>query len=127
MYELTIEAEFSAAHRLREYNGACENLHGHNWRVELVVGGQKLGPLGMLMDFRDLKQVLKTVLDRYDHKYINEIEEFTQQNPTTENLAREIHRQCSERMPEGISVRSVSVWESSKAGARYTESDGSTR
>jgi 6-pyruvoyltetrahydropterin/6-carboxytetrahydropterin synthase len=126
MYELVIESEFSAAHRLREYDGACENLHGHNWRVELVVGGEKLGPLGMLMDFRDLKKLLNDVLDRYDHTYINETAEFAEQNPTTENLAREVFRQCSARLPEGVAVRSVTVWESERAGARYTEPDGRT-
>jgi 6-pyruvoyltetrahydropterin/6-carboxytetrahydropterin synthase len=124
MYELLIEAEFSAAHKLREYHGACENLHGHNWRVELVVAGETLGPLGMLMDFRDLKGLLREVLGRYDHVFLNDLQDFQSQNPTTENLARLIFERCAERFPEGVVVRSVAVWESAKAGARYSPPGG---
>ncbi len=120
MYELTIESEFSAAHRLREYDGACENLHGHNWRVELVVAGETLGPLGMLIDFRDLKGLLHEILGRYDHTYLNELPDFKAKNPTTENIARDVFEQCAKRVPQGIRVRRVTVWESAKAGASYS-------
>jgi len=126
MYELIIESEFSAAHRLREYDGACENLHGHNWRVELVVAGEQLGNLGMLMDFRDLKRILNEILDRFDHAYLNDLPEFQAQNPTTENIARLVYHTCAGRLPAGIRVSSVAVWESAKAGARYSESAGRT-
>ncbi len=76
MYELTIEAHFAAAHNLREYQGECENLHGHNWRVEVVVGAGELDRLGMVMDFRDLKGALGGVLRQLDHKYINDVPPF---------------------------------------------------
>lgn len=120
MYELVIESEFSAAHRLREYDGACERLHGHNWRVELSVEGEKLNELGMLMDFRDLKEILNGVLDDFDHRHLNELPVFEKQNPTTENLARIVSEGCGQRMPAGIRVRSVAVWESARCAARYT-------
>jgi len=124
MYELIVESEFSAAHRLREYAGACENLHGHNWRVEVVIGGEELGPLGMLMDFRDVKRTLHDVLDRLDHAYLNDLPEFETQNPTTENIARIVYRACAEKVPPRVRVRSVAIWESSGAGARYSEPMG---
>ena len=120
MYELTVEFEFSAAHRLREYHGACEKLHGHNWRVELVVCGEKLDKLGMLMDFRQLKEALKNVLERFDHVFLNELPDFAEQNPTTENLARIIFEECGRFMPQNVRVRQASVWESERCGARYS-------
>ena len=120
MYELVIESDFSAAHRLREYDGACERLHGHNWRVEMVVAGETPDRLGMVADFRDLKRILREVLDRFDHSFLNESPEFEEQNPTTENLARTIFEHCARRMPGGVTVRSVAVWESPRCGARYS-------
>jgi 6-pyruvoyltetrahydropterin/6-carboxytetrahydropterin synthase len=122
MYELITEAEFAAAHRLREYDGQCENLHGHNWKVELVVAGEELGPLGMLIDFRDIKAILNDVLDTFDHKYLNELPPFTECNPTTENLSRVIYEMVNGHLPKGVCVRSVTTWESSRCGARYSES-----
>lgn len=121
MYELTIESEFAAAHRLREYDGACENLHGHNWRVEVNVGGEELDNLGMLIDFRELKRILDEVLDEFDHKYLNDVPCFREANPTTENLSRIVFEQCAAKLPQGVHMRSVAVWESSRCWARYTE------
>ena len=120
MYELLIESEFSAAHRLREYHGACENLHGHNWRVEMSVGGDNLDKLGMLIDFRELKRILSEAVDHFDHVYLNELPEFEKQNPTTENMARILFEECSRKLPQGVRVRSVTVWESPRCGARYS-------
>ena len=120
MYELVVEAEFSAAHRLREYRGACEKLHGHNYRVELVVASDKLDALGMVADFRELKRVLQEAADRYDHGFLNDLAEFQKQNPTAENVARVLFEECSRRMPRGVEARSVTVWESPRCGARYS-------
>ena len=119
MYELTVEGEFSAAHRLREYNGACERLHGHNWRVELTVAGEKLNDLGMAMDFRDLKCALQSVLERFDHAFLNEVADFREQNPTTENIARIVAEECGSKLPGGMRVQGVTVWESPRCRARY--------
>ena len=122
MYELVVESEFSAAHRLREYRGACEKLHGHNYRVELVVASEKLDALGMVADFRELKRLLQEAAERYDHAFLNDLAEFRKQNPTAENVARVLFEECSRRMPRGVRARSVTVWESPRCGARYSAS-----
>jgi 6-pyruvoyltetrahydropterin/6-carboxytetrahydropterin synthase len=121
MYELMIEGDFAAAHRLRGYDGRCEKLHGHNWKVELVVAGDTTDRLGLLVDFRDLKAILNEALESFDHKYLNELDAFRECNPTTENLARIIYRMVSTRLPEGVRARSVTTWESPRCGARYSE------
>jgi 6-pyruvoyltetrahydropterin/6-carboxytetrahydropterin synthase len=128
MYELVVEAEFSAAHRLREYRGACERLHGHNYRVELVAASGKLDALGMVADFRELKRLLEEAAERYDHGFLNDLAEFQKQNPTAENVARVLFEECSRRMPSGVEARSVTVWESPRCGARYSapEKDSSS-
>ncbi len=82
MYELAVESHFAAAHQLRCYKGKCEKLHGHNWRVRLVVGGETLGPLGMLVDFGDLKSLLEAAIQILDHAILNEIPPFDAVNPT---------------------------------------------
>jgi 6-pyruvoyltetrahydropterin/6-carboxytetrahydropterin synthase len=128
MYELVVESEFSAAHRLREYRGACERLHGHNYRVEMVVASEKLDALGMVADFRELKRLLQEAAERYDHAFLNELAEYRKQNPTAENVARVLFEECSRRMPRGVRARSVTVWESPRCGARYSrpEKDSSS-
>jgi 6-pyruvoyltetrahydropterin/6-carboxytetrahydropterin synthase len=122
MHELIVESEFSAAHRLREYRGACERLHGHNYRVELVVASEKLGKLGMVADFRELKRLLQEAAERYDHAFLNDLAEYRKQNPTAENVARVLFEECARRMPRGVRARSVTVWESPRCGARYSAS-----
>jgi len=119
MYELSVETSFAAAHNLREYEGECEKLHGHNWRVQVVVAADTLDRLGMVMDFRELKGALNGVLEDLDHTYLNEVPPFDEVNPTTENLCRHIARRLAERLPCNVSVRRVSCWESQKCGASY--------
>ena len=119
MYELTVEATFAAAHNLREYQGECEHLHGHNWRVEVCVAADELGRLGMLMDFRDLKAALSGVLQDLDHTYLNDVPPFDELNPTTENLCRHIAGRLAEKLPCNVSIRRVSCWESDNCGASY--------
>ena len=119
-YELFIQAEFGAAHNLREYNGKCERLHGHNWKVDLRVAGDRLNREGMLLDFVALKRILHEVLDRFDHRYLNEVPPFDTLNPTSENLARFVADEAAARMPEGVRVVSVTTWESEKCAATYT-------
>lgn len=119
MYELSLQTDFAAAHRLREYQGKCENLHGHNYHVELVLGGRRLNETGMLMDFKEAKSIAGEVVDRLDHEYLNETEPFDEINPTTEQIARHIAHEVDARLPEGVSVRSVTCWESEKCAARY--------
>ncbi len=122
MYELIVESVFSAAHNLRDYKGACERLHGHNWRVEVRVTAGKLDTTGMVMDFRDLRAEVERALERLDHSYLNEVPPFDKMNATAENLARFIYTELSGALKKGdVKVKSVRVWESESAGASYYE------
>lgn len=118
MFELSVESHFSAAHHLLNYQGDCENIHGHNWKVEIVVAGEELDKSGMLIDFKILKKHLNEVLDMLDHKDINTLEEFRGISPSSENIARFIYSQLKTRLPQ---LKSVSVWETEKAKATYYE------
>jgi len=111
-YEISVEKYFSAAHALREYKGKCERLHGHNWRVLVVVGGQKLDGIGMLMDFSELKKILEGSLSNLDHSFLNESDPFDKINPTAENIAEYILNKIKNQLPSGVLVRKVCVWES---------------
>jgi len=121
MYELTIRQTFSSAHNLRGYEGACENLHGHNWKVEVSVRAEALDNLGMVLDFKKLKAGTKKVLSRLDHRYLNEVPPFDRENATAENLARFIFTELSSSLNKGpATVSRVVVWESDDACAAYT-------
>ncbi len=120
MYEVTIETHFSSAHRLRQYNGECERLHGHNWNVRVSIASAELNTLGMVIDFKDLKVKAKELMDRFDHRYLNEVPPFTELNPTTENLARYIFDELSKGIgTDSIKVSKVTVWESPTCYASY--------
>ncbi len=88
MFELTVEDSFDAAHALRGYDGPCENLHGHTWKVQVFLKGEKLNKLGLLEDFKNIKKRLQTVLAEFDHKNLNDLALFQKLNPSSENLAR---------------------------------------
>ena len=96
MYELVVHKTFAAAHNLRGYEGECEKLHGHNWKVEVTLKSEKLNGLGMVMDFKIVKKTLEGILSRFDHSYLNELEEFNQENPTTENVSKRSEEHTSE-------------------------------
>jgi len=113
MYEAKVTLEFSGAHNLRHYKGKCENLHGHNWKVELAVEAARLDKLGMVTDFKDLKRELKKVLDSLDHKYLNEVPFFKDINPTSENIAKFIHDKL------GLKSAKITVWETPTSAASY--------
>lgn len=119
MYELTVETDFAAAHRLVGYEGLCENLHGHNWRVDVTVSSPSLNDLGMVMDFKDLKALVAELLEEFDHKYLNDIPPFDAINPTTENLSRVIAERLQADLPGPVRVKSIRVWESPRASATY--------
>ena len=115
MFILTIEDYFASAHQLRGYKGKCENIHGHNWRVILNVKGEVLNEIGLLIDFNDLKGILKSITGYLDHKNLNDIEPFTAINPSSENLAEFIAVRAQEeinRINSSIDVESVTIWES---------------
>jgi len=111
MFRAKVMDGFSAAHRLREYQGDCERLHGHNYRVEVAVASQQLDSTGIVMDFRDLKQMLKRVLEGLDHQYLNDLEPFARVNPSAENIARHIFNALSQEITSPVILEEVTVWE----------------
>ncbi|HKQ88802.1 MAG TPA: 6-carboxytetrahydropterin synthase QueD [Candidatus Acidoferrales bacterium] len=122
MFEVSVEAAFAAAHRLRGYQGKCEELHGHNYRVRLIVAGDQLDQIGLLQDFTVLKRVLRGIVDKLDHKYLNELPPFDKMNPSAENLARFIHDEMVKQLAGQLgeaSLASVTVWETDTAAATY--------
>lgn len=121
MFELIVDSEFSAAHNLRNYKGACENLHGHNWKVRIVLESEGLNELGMVMDFKDIKEITDKIILKYDHKYLNELDEFIVINPTTENISRLLFQKIHDELPKGVTVKKVTTWESEGFGASYCE------
>ncbi|MCI6101215.1 MAG: 6-carboxytetrahydropterin synthase QueD [Selenomonas sp.] len=128
MYELKVEGAFEAAHQIPNYPGKCARLHGHNWVVEATVKGTELDELGMLVDFKAVKKELGTVLDAFDHRFLNDLAPFSQGvNPTAENLAHIIFERlaASSIFPEGEGrayLASVTVWESPKSSVTYSAS-----
>jgi 6-pyruvoyltetrahydropterin/6-carboxytetrahydropterin synthase len=121
MYHLTIHTHFAAAHNLINYQGDCENLHGHNWKVEVTVGATDLNEAGLGLDFKILKAETKKVLDLLDHKYLNEIPPFQDISPSSENIARFLFDKLSAVFNSAnVKVEKVNVWESDYACASYT-------
>lgn len=122
MYELTIETSFASAHQLRGYKGKCENVHGHNWRVQLSVVAAKLNEIDLAIDFHDLKRMANEIVQQLDHKMLNEIFPFTEINPSSENIAKWLFEAMSKKLPdENVRMSSVTVWESDTASATYYE------
>lgn len=125
LYELKIRSRFSAAHRIRDYGGKCEELHGHNWLVEVVVGSDVIDSNGLVIDFRDLKNITGEVLDAVDHRFLNEVPPFDKANPTSENISKYVYEQVLSKLPGGhLQVSFVTVWESEDACATYRGSGG---
>lgn len=120
MYEVTIIKSFSAAHLLREIGGKCEELHGHNFKVEVTVGAQALNSEGILIDFRLVKKWLKAILDRMDHQHLNDLSFLNGRNPSSENLAYYIYQEMKGSVQtSGVKVFKVKVWESENAAVTY--------
>jgi 6-pyruvoyltetrahydropterin/6-carboxytetrahydropterin synthase len=123
MYHLSIEAGFSAAHQIKGHKGSCKRLHGHNWKVQVEVGAENLSDIGIAIDFQKLTDLTRLVLNKFDHQYINEVPPFEELNPTAENLARYIYEQIESKLPEGIKMKQVSLWEGEKYCVRYSKSE----
>ncbi len=120
-YELKIETSFAAAHNLLNYCGQCENLHGHNWKIEVVIRGDTLDQSGMLLDFKILKEEVNAILDRLDHTYLNENPAFAGRSPSSELIARHIFTTLEKGLDgRGVTVTKVVAWESERAAAAYT-------
>lgn len=120
MYELRVVSRFAAAHQLSMVTAKCENLHGHNWKIEVFVAGRELNRWGVLVDFGELKRYLSDVMDTLDHKFLNEIDAFRDINPSSENIAKYIADQMQSRLADlSIRISRVRVWESDDACATY--------
>lgn len=111
MFKAKVIDTFSAAHSLRGYRGDCERLHGHNYRVEVAVASRDLDAMGVVIDFRELKQLVKGVLAGLDHRYLNDIEPFREQNPSAENIARYIFTSLLPSIEKPLELHEVVVWE----------------
>ena len=118
MYRLKVESNFSSAHNLRAYKGKCEDLHGHNWKIEAVAESDDLDKVGMVMDFKLIKNKLNNILEKLDHKYLNKIKPFDKINPTSENIARFIYESLK---PKISGLKSITVWENPTSCATYYE------
>jgi 6-pyruvoyltetrahydropterin/6-carboxytetrahydropterin synthase len=120
MFEISVEYTFAAGHALRNYNGKCENVHGHNYKVRVTLAGDKLNAAGLLMDFVDLRAEIKALTEKLDHRFLNDIPPFDQLNPSAENLAKYI---CEGIEPQarnqGLQVHAVTVWETDTTSATY--------
>lgn len=122
MYLLNVTDSFSAAHRLCGYQGACSNLHGHNWKVRVGIACTSLDQIGMALDYGIIKGILKEILDQLDHEYLNDLPLLDGQNPTSENLARIIFDAMAKGlMPHPAQIREVELYESERSSVVYTD------
>jgi 6-pyruvoyltetrahydropterin/6-carboxytetrahydropterin synthase len=123
MFEISVDYTFAAGHALRGYKGKCENVHGHNYKVRVTVAGEKLNSIGLLMDFVDLHGSIKALVERLDHRFMNDLEPFDKLNPSAENMAKYF---CDELGPQvnahGLRVQAVTVWETDTTSATFRPS-----
>ncbi|MBI3473581.1 MAG: 6-carboxytetrahydropterin synthase QueD [Candidatus Solibacter usitatus] len=119
MFEVSVEETFAAGHALRGYRGKCENVHGHNYRVEVAVVGDELNQIGLLVDFADLKKLIRAVVARLDHQFINDLEPFTVLNPSAENIARYFYQEITAGLDPAVRIAQVKVWETDTTTATY--------
>jgi 6-pyruvoyltetrahydropterin/6-carboxytetrahydropterin synthase len=120
MYELKVVTQFSAAHQLRNLGGKCEELHGHNWKIEVIVRGEKLDSAGLLIDFKEVNECTNRILGELDHSFLNELPQFQNQNPSSENIAAYIFNKLSNTLNgKHIEVTKVTAWESDTTSASY--------
>lgn len=125
MFEVTVEDTFAAGHYLRNYKGKCENPHGHNYKVRVTLAGKELDKAGLLVDFKDLREALRQVIERLDHQMMNDLEPFLELNPSAENLAKYFYDETSARLNRvtsgRVQVKNVTVFETDTTTATYSE------
>jgi len=122
MFEVSVEQTFAAGHALRDYKGKCENVHGHNFKVQVTLEGERLDKTGMLVDFIDVKDKMRAVIAKLDHQFLNEVPPFDIQNPSAENIAVYFCDELSEGLretPVPVRIREVKVWETEIQSATY--------
>lgn len=121
MYEITILSHFSGAHRLRYLHGQCEDLHGHNWKIEVSVTSRRLRKEGVALDFGILKKEVAKILNTLDHKFLNELPCFSKREASSENIAKYIFDQLQpETRKRAVTLKKVTAWESETASATYS-------
>ena len=126
IYEISASAHFDAAHRLRDYEGKCARMHGHSFRVEAALAGSDLGAAQLLVDFNDLRRLLRETIEPFDHCCLNDLPPFTEISPTSENLARVIFHSLQQRvrgLAPGVRLAWVGVSESPDTRAVYREAE----
>lgn len=123
MYKLKIETVFASAHQLRGYKGKCENIHGHNWKVQVSVTAETLNNIDIAIDFHDLKRLTSAVVSQLDHRFLNDIPPFTKINPSSENIAKWIFDNLRKGLEDyqNVKLSAITVWESDTASATYYE------
>lgn len=125
MFEVTVEDTFAAGHYLRNYKGKCENPHGHNYKIKVTLTGKDLDKAGLLVDFKDLRELMRQTIERLDHQMINDLEPFRTVNPSAENLAKYFYDQTNgglDRVTGGrVRVKNVTVFETDTTTATYSE------
>jgi 6-pyruvoyltetrahydropterin/6-carboxytetrahydropterin synthase len=125
MFQVSVEETFSAGHALRGYKGKCENPHGHNYKIRVTLAGAELDKAGLLLDFTDLREVMRHVIERLDHRMINEVEPFTVINPSAENLAKYFYDESNSKLlgvtSGRVRVKDVTVFETDTTTAKYSE------
>jgi 6-pyruvoyltetrahydropterin/6-carboxytetrahydropterin synthase len=120
MFEVSVEYTFAAGHALRGYKGKCENVHGHNYKVKLVVAGQELDSTGLLMDFVEVKKNIKVLVERLDHRFLNDVPPFDKLNPSAENIAKYFFDELdSVVLNRGLKIHAVTIWETDTTSATY--------
>lgn len=123
-YLLKVLIEFSAAHDLRGYIGDCARLHGHNWKIEAEIKTSGVNEIGIAVDFKEIKSLMKEISDKLDHRYLNEIPPFDIINPTAENLAAWFYQQLAPLINNNSrQLKAISLWETERASVRYSEDD----
>ncbi len=122
IFEVHVKTHFSAAHFLKGYPGDCARMHGHNWITEVFVQCRKLNEIGIGLDFRDIKVAVKEVTENLDHSILNELPEFENTNPTSENIAMFLYKELGARLNSAqVKISRVKVSETPGAGAMYWE------
>jgi 6-pyruvoyltetrahydropterin/6-carboxytetrahydropterin synthase len=120
MFEISVEYSFAAGHALRGYQGKCEHVHGHNYKVQVTVAGEQLNSAGLLMDFTDLRSAIEVTAERLDHRFLNDLEPFDKVNPSAENLAKYFYESLEpQAQKHGLHLESVTVWETDTTSATY--------
>ena len=127
MFEVSVEQTFAAGHALRNYHGKCENVHGHNYRVRVLVEGKELDDAGLLVDFVEMKRIMRDIIERLDHQFLNDVPPFDKLNPSAENMARYFFEEMVRLLDSGarknpVRVSEVKIWETDTATATYRPS-----